>query len=55
MMTAGSMGMGFRRRRRHELLPRKNDVARFALLGQVVSNVLMVGSHIPDESTEEPV
>jgi hypothetical protein len=49
------MGMGLRRRGRHELLPWQDDVARFTLLGQVFCNFRMVGSHIADEPTEEPL
>lgn len=49
------MGMGLRGRGRHELLPGQDDVARFTLLGQVFRNFRMVGSHIADEPTEEPL
>jgi hypothetical protein len=47
------MGVRLRRRGRHELLSGQDDVARFALLGQVFRNFRMVGSHIADEPTEE--
>ena len=55
VMTPRSMGMGLRCRGRHELLPEQDDVARFTLLGQVFRNFRMVGSHIADEPTEEPL
>ena len=55
VVTAWSMGMGLRRRRRHELLPWQNDVARFTLLGQVFRNLGVVGPHIADEPTEKPL
>ena len=55
VVTPRSMGMGLRRRGRHELLAWQNDVARFTLLGQVFRNLRMVGPHIADEPTEEPL
>ena len=55
VVTPRSMGMGIRRRGRHELLPGQDDVARITLLGQVFRNFRMVGSHIADEPTEEPL
>lgn len=48
VLTPRSMGMGFRRRGRHELLAWHNDVARFTLFGQVFRNFRMVGPHIAD-------
>ena len=55
VVTSRSMGMGLRPRGWHELLPWQDDVARFTLLGQVFRNFRMVGSHIADEPTEEPL
>jgi len=55
VMTPRSMGMRLRCRGRHELLPWQDDVARFTLLDQVFRNFRMVGSHIADEPTEEPL
>ena len=55
MVTARSMGMSFRCRRRHKLLPWQDDMTRFTLFSQVFGNFRMVGSHIADEPTEEPL
>ena len=55
VLTSRSVGMGLRRLERHELLPWQEDVARFTLFGQVLRNFRMVGSHIADEPTEEPL
>lgn len=55
VLTPQSMGMGLRGRGGYELLSRQDDVARFTLLGQVLCNLGMVGSHIADESAEEPL
>ncbi len=55
MMTAWSMGMGFRGRGRHELLAWQDNVTRFTMLGQMFRNLRMVDPHIADEPTEEPL
>ncbi len=55
VLTPRFMGMGFRGRGGYELLSRQDNVARFTLLGQVLRNFGMVGSHIADESAEEPL
>ena len=55
VVTAWSMGMALRRRGRQELLPWQDDVVRFTLLGQMFRNFRMVGSHIADKPTEEPL
>jgi hypothetical protein len=55
VLTPWSMGMGLRRRGRHELLPWHDDVAWFTLFDQVFRNLRMVGPHIADKPTEEPL
>ena len=55
VLTPRSMGMGFRRRGRHELLAWHNNVAVYTLFGQVFCNFRMVGPHVADQPPEEPL
>ena len=53
VFASGPMGMRLGSGGGHERLPWKDDMARLVLLGQMVSDLRMIGSHVPDEAAEE--